>query len=171
MFRHFSSTKLSSSLQRAIVITYPGATVGGVLSKLRSDPAFLNINPQNVKKIYLFCGANNIDKALHIPFSNNSDSIDFRNFTASETAINSIKSEYNELSHYLHAWASSAKINILNILPRASLARNNVINSLNHYIRQLSFKYPFIEMISTEKDRGLFTFDNGYRFLSKHIPW
>ena len=172
MFKHFNSQKLSSSSQRAIVINYPGASVGGVLTKLKTDSAFLNINPQNVQKIYLFCGANNVDKALNIPFSKNSDFIDVRHSRASTSAINSIKSEYLELTDFLHKWASSAKINILNILPRESLVRNNVINTLNQYINDLSFKYPFIEIVATENHRELFTFDNGCRkcdFFSKWV--
>ena len=91
MFRHFSPSKLSSTSQKAVVLSYPGATVGGVLSKLKADPAFSNIDPHKVKKIYLFCGTNNIDKALGIPFSHNSNFVD-SGYKASDPAVNSITS-------------------------------------------------------------------------------
>ena len=162
MFRHFSSSKLSSTSQKAVVLSYPGATVGGVLSKLKNDPEFSNIDPHKVRKIYLFCGTNNIDKALGIPFSHNSNFVD-SGYRASDSAVNSIKSEFEELTHFLHSWANEALINIVNILPRVSAIRNNMINIINQYIYQLSSESSFVEMVSTERHRSLFSFENGFR--------
>ena len=105
MFRHFSANKLSTSSQKAVVLSYPGATVNGVLAKLKTDPKFAEINPQHVQKIYLFCGTNNIDKTLNIPFHRNSDFIETGQFRASESAINSVKAEFSELVNFLHYWA------------------------------------------------------------------
>ena len=155
--------KLSTSSQKAVVLSYPGATVNGVLAKLKTDPKFAEINPQHVQKIYLFCGTNNIDKTLNIPFHRNSDFIETGQFRASESAINSVKAEFSELINFLHYWANCANINILNILPRESSTRNIVINHINEFIFNLSSRYTYVEMISTEKHRNLFTFKNCFR--------
>ena len=123
------------------------------------------------KSICFVVYTNNVDKALGIPFSHNSDFVDTGHFWTSETAVNSIKSEFNDIINFLHGWASEAPINILNILPRVSSTRNNVINFINQYISQLSSKCPFVEMVSTEKHRSLFTFKNGFRkneYFSNH---
>ena len=138
-------------------------TVNGVLAKLKTDPKFAEINPQHVQKIYLFCGTNNIDKTLNIPFHRNSDFIETGQFRASESAINSVKAEFSELINFLHYWANCANINILNILPRESSTRNIVINHINEFIFNLSSRYTYVEMISTEKHRNLFTFKNCFR--------
>ena len=156
MFRHFSANKLSTSSQKAVVLSYPGATVNGVLAKLKTDPKFAEINPQHVQKIYLFCGTNNIDKTLNIPFHRNSDFIETGQFRASESAINSVKAEFSELINFLHYWANCANINILNFLPRESSTRNIVINHINEF--NLSSRYTYVEMISTEKHRNLFMY-------------
>ena len=111
----------------------------------------------------MFCGTNNIDKTLNIPFHRNSDFIETGQFRASESAINSVKAEFSELNNFLHYWANCANINILNILPRESSTRNIVINHINEFIFNLSSRYTYVEMISTEKHRNLFTFKNCFR--------
>ena len=64
---------------------------------------------------------------------------------------------------FLHEWASGATINILNILPRASLSRNTVINDLNQFMYQFSSDKNYLRFISTELNRYLFTDRYGYR--------
>ena len=98
-----------------------------------------------------------------IPFHRNSDFIETGQFRASESAINSVKAEFSELINFLHYWANCAYINILNILPRESSTRNIVINHINEFIFNLSSRYTYVEMISTEKHRNLFTFKNCFR--------
>ena len=73
------------------------------------------------------------------------------------------KSAITDLTKYLHNWSVSAKINIVNVLPRESVSRNMVINSLNAHIHKLSLDFNYINMVGTEKDRSLFTFGNGLR--------
>ena len=62
----------------------------------------------------------------------------------------------------MNEWAKGASINILNILPRVSIARNYVINDLNMFIRELcrSNNYSFI---NTESERNMFSVKEGYR--------
>ena len=163
MLRHLDSKKMSSSTQEALVYYYPGATVAGVLTKLKNDPAFQCIDPKEVGKIFVFCGANNVDKALNIPFNNNSDFITLEMYRASENAIVIANSEFTELANFLFEWATSASINFVNILPRVSLVRNHIINGLNYHIEQLSLKYAYINFVSTELNRNLFSFQSGHR--------
>lgn len=163
MFRHLNSNKMSSVSQKAFVFSYPGASVNGVLSKIKSDQAFLNINPSKVKKVYVFCGANNVDQALQIPFSLNSDGIDLGRYNAPDSAIQNVTSDFLELTNFIHSWASAATINILNVLPRVSAVRNSVINCFNQNIKQLSQEHSYINMVTTELHRSLFSYPNGHR--------
>ena len=163
MLRHIKRDKMSSNTQEAEVFCYPGATVAGVLSKLKTDQTFININPRNVGKVFLFCGANNTDKILNIPFAQNSNFVESNLFTSSEEATEIHKSEITELISFIHTWAESTPINFINILPRVSSVRNQVINHLNNHIKHLSNICPYLSMVSTELDRNLFAFKSGFR--------
>lgn len=57
----------------------------------------------------------------------------------------------------------NAQINILNILPRASVHRNNIINKLNQYLIEICFKVKFLNYINTEHCRScLFSSNDGF---------
>ena len=58
---------------------------------------------------------------------------------------------------FLHSWAPSAIVKVINILPRESRCRNEVISDINRFIIQLKTQYSFVKFISTERDRFLFT--------------
>ena len=51
-------------------------------------------------------------------------------------------------------------MNVLNILPRESIVRNEVINILNYHIVQSSQSKNYVNFVSTEKDRNLFSSKN-----------
>ena len=163
MLKHLNSKKMSSLSQKALVFAYSGATAGGILSKLKSDPEFLKLDPLKISKIYVLCGANNVDKVLHVPFNKNSDLIDDRLYHISENDLNHAKEELTQLGDFLHSWARSALISYINILPRESSIRNYVINSLNQHIKKLTCEKPFFEIVSTELHRNLFTLTDGFR--------
>ena len=163
MFRNLNSKKLSSNSQKAIVLYYPGATASGILNRLQNDPVFRKIESSKVKKIILFAGSNNVDNILNVPSNLRSSLISDFNYVA-ENMLNEAKIEISELIGYLHSWCSSAKINIVNILPRKSLNRNTVINALNLHIKNLSIIYNNnVCMVSTELHRSLFSFNDGNR--------
>ena len=67
MFRHLNVTKMSSVSQKAVVFSYPGATSKSILTKLKDDPKFKNLDPTKVKNIFVFCGTNDVDNILSIP--------------------------------------------------------------------------------------------------------
>ena len=163
MFKNLNSVKMSSSSQKAIVFSYPGATSKSILTKLRNDPTFKNLDASKVKSIFIFCGANDVDNSLSIPRNLQSDIIDAGEFQPSEQLIEGAKVEFTQLVDFIHKWSTHATINVLNIMPRASFSRNQVINSLNHHFIQLSHSKNFVKFVSTESDRNLFTFRNGFR--------
>ena len=77
--------------------------------------------------------------------------------------ISNTSNEMTKLVNFMQNWASSANINILNILPRESFIRNQAINLLNSHIIHLSNVIPNVKMVSTEQHRNLFTSNDGFR--------
>ena len=161
MFRNLSSTKMSSLTQKAMVFAYPGATAGGILEKLKTDNNFHNLDPSKVNRIFLFSGTNNVDNVLCTPPYMRSEFLS--GYQINNNILFESKEQITLLSQYLHLWANSAVINVLNILPRVSFIRNSVINKLNYHILQLCNKYSYIKIVSTESHRSLFSFHNGLR--------
>ena len=81
------------------------------------------------------CGTNNIDQLIGV------ERKDYANIISSPQVPDQMLYEtrcdiYNLVS-YIHSWAQSASINIINILPRVSACRNAIINQLNSYIMHL----------------------------------
>lgn len=163
MFRCLDATKMTSQSQKAIVMSYPGATASTILSRLVADPKFKTIDVTKVKKVVIFCGANDVDNALHIPRNLQSSLIEFGLFEPSSKAITDTNTAFTKLIDFIHLWATSATIDILNILPRESAARNLVTNSFNSHIKHISEVKQNVKMVSTERYRGLFSFRNGCR--------
>lgn len=161
MFRELNEDKLSSTHQQAKVFFFPGATAEGILTKIRKEPRFQQINPSKVKKVFLLCGTNNIDNILKVTRDNHNSMIG--NLKFSEHLVNQVKLEVDQLVDFVHLWANEASINIINILPRVSLSRNIVINELNNHISQLASFQPYVNFISTELGRSLFCSRNGFR--------
>ena len=120
-------------------------------------------NVSKIHKVFVFCGANNIDKALFVPRTSQSNFIDTNSHSATDHTINSAKVEFTKLFDFISSWAGSASINVLNILPRESFLRNYIINILNEHIHMLCNQKESFKMICTEEDRRLFSFRNGYR--------
>ena len=163
MLKHLNNNKMSSTSQKALVLSYPGATAGSIQAKIKSDQQFLHINPNKVSKIFILCGANNVDKVLHVPFHMNSNFIQNETHQPLGHALNHAKTELMQLFDFLHNWSQSAVINFINILPRESEVRNRIINSLNSHVKTLANDTAFVKFVSTKVDRNLFTFKNGYR--------
>lgn len=163
MIKQMDDRKMSSPSQKAVVLAYPGVTLGRLLSKLRGDQKFLGLDQSKIKKIYILCGANDVDKILGIPFSMNSELINMADCRPSDSTQENFKDQITFLADYLHNWADSASINFINILPRESLARNHIINTMNYHIKQLSLLKPFVNLVSTESHRSLFSFKDGNR--------
>lgn len=157
MFRKLMPSKLSSKTQNAEVVFYPGATAGRMLERFRKDVQ-KNDNKwdfSNVKSFMLLTGTNNVDTLLQ---------------DQSEAAFRDAFSEINQLISFLHSLAPSASINLINILPRNSSRRNNVINQLNNHLFTLSQTVPYINFVNTELNRSLFSTIDGYRRNFYFVP-
>lgn len=162
MFSGLKASKLSSSTQDATVLFYRGATASRILSRLKNDPNFLSINPQSVSKIYIMCGTNNVDKILSIPLSRCSSYVSSDDVNFDGKLLESTTHEFDQIYHFLHNWNKEATVNFVNLLPRVSVARNQVINMLNNYLYTQCHSVPTANFISTEENRHLFSW-NGYR--------
>ncbi len=163
MFRNLNATKLSTDSQKAAVFYYPGATAEMIMHKLAADRRFNKIDPAHVKKVYLLCGTNNVDKILGIPRTLDKSIVEARYTKFSNTKFSQTEVEITNLLMYLNNWSPSAIVNVLNILPRASRTRNEVINAINHHISRLATNSRNINYISTELDRNMFCDNLGYR--------
>ena len=148
---------MSSTTQKAVILSYPGATAGGLLNKLKNDPKFKNINPSHISQFVIFCGNNNVDNILKIPASLQSEFV--HGYHIDDNRLHLSLNELTKLTEFLHSWTATAKVNVL---PRQSTIRNIVINNINHHIKQLSIDKDYVEIVSTEKHRSLFSI-NGYR--------
>ena len=161
MFRHLKDTELRSSEHSSKVLFYPGATAGGILKRLKDDTSFQKVIPNDIKRIFLLCGSNDVDQILQLPRNlNNSVNISFSNFSGQRYEKTLVEMEH--LTNYLMSVFKCAELNVMNILPRASYVRNCIINDLNGFLGNLCFKQGY-KFIDTELDRYLFSNRQGYR--------
>jgi alkylated DNA repair dioxygenase AlkB len=158
MFSELNARKLSSSNQTAIVLFYRGATASEILCNLQTDANFLGINPLNVDNIFLMCGTNNVDRVVGAPHHRRSSLVGVDEFEYHQHELGAAMDSITNLVYFLHEWARAATINILNLLPRVSRARNIVINKLNGFMLDLCTQNSnFLRWIGTESSRHLFT--------------
>ena len=163
LFRNLDHEKMSSSSQAAKVFSFPGAMPANIKSKLLSDSRFNELDPSKVSNIFIFCGANCVDRVIRVPFSAKSAWVSDQYYYSHNQELQKAKTELNSLIDFLHNWSSLSSIKFVNILPRESSARNYVINSLNYFVESLSNERPFLRILSSELERNLFTYRNGHR--------
>lgn len=161
MFRGIDSDKMSSQSQEAIVLTFPGATAGGLIGRLKSDPTFNNLDLAKVTKCYLLCGGNNVDNILNVPKNMHAGLV--MDKYISEISLERTKQEISDLTNFIHSLCRNTTVNVLNILPRQSLIRNKVINILNYHINKLCESRSFVFLVATEIHRKLFSNIDGHR--------
>ena len=150
MFRFLDEGKLSSKEQTAHVFFYSGATAAGILKKFKSDNKRKEVDMENVSKIYVLAGTNNVDS-----IANSRNGL--------HRAVESVSNDLYELSQYLLLESPHASVNFINILPREYAVKNNVINQLNEQLQIICQSVPFLNFIDTESYRYLFSTRNGYR--------
>ena len=167
MFSQLDAVKLSSKSQDAYVFSYSGATAEGIKQRFHSDDRKNLINTSDVKNIVLMCGTNDVDLILNSPKHLRSKLLKVDGHKASAQCLDSTNRNIEKLVLNLHEWAPLASINIVNILPRESYVRNEVICDINHFISSLSCTYSYVNMIDTEKDRYLFVNHFGFRKSAK----
>ena len=162
MFSDLDEVKLSSNHHKAAVFFFRGATAGGILHKLKNDSNFRKINPGSIKQVFLLSGTNDVDNILNVQKSDhynvNVDSNRYDQYIFDRT-LNDIEN----LVSYIHNWSLNARINILNILPRASIHRNHVINNLNNFLKNICYHEGYLNYINTEFNVCLFSRKDGFR--------
>ena len=162
MFAELDQSKLSSNSHKSAVFFYRGATARGIHHRLQNDPDFIAVDPKPIKQIFLLCGTNDIDNILNVQKNNWSNiNVDASNYD--EYQLDKTTHDIDNLINYLHNRYPCAKINILNILPRASINRNFVINRLNEYLRNLCSQRVYLTDINTEFRLCLFSKEDGFR--------
>ena len=142
MFRHLDEKLLSSSSQRTKVFFYPGANSVQMSQRLFSDNHFKNLNKEKVKKVVLLTGTNYVD------------SLDLNT-----VSFNSATKDIELFVEKLWAEFISAKICILNILPRAVASKNCITQELNQFIENMCCRHGLL-FINTENENNLFTLNN-----------
>ncbi len=165
MFASLNPEKLSSQFQDAHVFHYPGATASGINHRFESDLQRKHLDTATVQKIILMCGSNNIDSVIGSPKHMRDKLLPPGSYTQIATRLDNANYDIENLIESLHKWAPNANINVVNILPRESRVRNEVISNINQFLSKLHNKYSYVNMISTEKnpDRYLFSDRLGFR--------
>ena len=145
MFNMLTPSKLSSTKQKARVFYYSGANASQMEQKLKKDVAFNSIDPKSVSKIFLLTGSNNVDDIYF-----------------GKRRLREAKEDIHKLLQYMKIRFVNSAVNIINILPRATIGRNHIIRELNLHIRELCKTNNFM-FVDTESDHQLFTTVKGDR--------
>ena len=163
MFANLDHSKLSSKNHKAAVFFYRGATAGNMLSRLQQDPTFNNVVNSNIKQIFLLCGSNDVDNILHVQRRNHSNCINVDSINYDQYKMENTMHEMHNLVNFLHSRYFNATVKVMNILPRISKSRNQVINQLNKYLKDLCYRFQRLEFINTEYNINLFSSHEGFR--------
>ena len=139
MFRFLDSDKLSSAKVRAQKLFYPGADAKIMLQKLKADLDSVS-SPSD---IYIMTGTNNVN------------SIYFGSKSLKEAA-----DDVNNLLNYLKAVFPSSPIHVINILPRSTKGRNDVVSELNSLIKKICDRDEQFDFMQT---LHLFNYKDGQR--------
>ena len=137
MFRFIDTERLSSERVAAEILFYPGADASAMLTRLKRDLDTTVLAPPS--SIFIMCGTNNVDS---IYFGHSS-------------LQNAIKG-LTEVLEYLKMMFETIPINVLNILPRLTLGRNDVVRELNRYLEDFCYKnirFNFLETASLFSSR------------------
>ena len=116
MFRGLDMDKLSSNSLTAQKLFYPGANAEIMLRKLKGDICKVKGTPD---LIYIMCGTNNIDKIYY-----------------GSGELNDAAQDIKKLLRFIKVTYPSARIHVINILPRLTLGRNEVVYELNKIVQE-----------------------------------
>ena len=139
MFRFLDTKKLSTSKVSATKLFYPGANGSVMLNKLRQDLPGLTIKPSS---IYIMCGTNNVN------------SIYYGSATLGESF-----DQLTEVLQYLKRMFPVAAVNVVNILPRTTLGKNDAVRELNSLLKN----YCQAKGMKFMETKHLFNTANGAR--------
>ena len=146
MFRGLNMDKLSSNSLSAQKLFYPGANAEIMLRKLKGDICKVKGTPN---LIYIMCGTNNIDKIYY-----------------GSGELNDAAQDVKKLLRFIQATYPTAKIHVINILPRLTLGRNEVVYELNKMV----YNFCVANDITFMKTDHLFRLRNGKRMNQFFMP-
>ena len=144
MFSHFNSEKLSSKTQNEHVFSYSGKDSCDMFKYLTVDPKFKAIDPENVSKVFILCGTNDVKKIYY------------------GQKLQDSHQSLDKILIYLYKKFSNATINIINLFSRDRKGSDDIVNSLNEHIFNLVNTYDRMEFIDT-KANLMFNDRDGYR--------
>ena len=122
MFRFIDTNRLSSGEQTAHKLFYPGANAKQMLNRLSNDPKFSSLEKRSISKIFLLTGTNNVDSIY---------------YGDSNISFDSTVADISNLVSFLQSTFAASKIHIINILPRRTKGRMDIVNLLNDQIKLL----------------------------------
>ena len=146
MFRNLDQDKLSSRSQNAEKFFYPGADAACMHKSLIGDPRFQSICPTTVDKVFLMTGTNNVEKVY---FGKNG-----------RHALHNAQHDIDSLLYYIKTHFYSAKLFVVNILPREAKGKNDIIRNINLFIEKLCNQDQHMTFIDTED--GVHLFKDGF---------
>ena len=147
MFRGLDTDKLSSEGMIAQKLFYPGANADIMLTKLKADISKV-VKVPNV--IFIMCGTNNVDSIYY-----GSKEVSY--------AIDGI----SKLIKYVKGKFPLAIVNVVNILPRSTAGKNDVVDELNLLVESKICRTIGVNFMST---KHLFNFRDGKRINSYFEP-
>ena len=115
MFRHIDVEKLSSDKVKASKLFYPGANASIMLEKLKKDLPSLENKPS---AIYVMSGTNNVDSIYY-----------------GSRSLKGTHQQLTALIEYLKLMFPNAELNVINVLPRSNIGRNDVVREINNLTR------------------------------------
>lgn len=165
MFKSLDEKRLSSKSHDALVFSYSGATVRSMEEQFKSDQRLSGIDPKAIKTFVLMCGTNNIDDIIGSPRHMRDKLVNAHGpYNCNMDTMNETFKSIEHFVVYLKKWAPYANIKVLNILPRESRVRNEVITRINNYIGSLAQKLDYVEHPDSVFDRSyLFANKSGFR--------
>ena len=163
MFRELSEEKLTTPEHPSTVLYFPGATASGIHRKLQESNLLKSVNPTKIKQVFLLCGTNDIDSILGVKRSDYNNLINNNTHALDVNKLQRAMNDMEQLLDYLHHTFKSANLKVINVLPRASRLRNEVINKINSYLKFLSNIRQYVTFINTESYFDLFSSKNGFR--------
>ncbi|KAL5256665.1 hypothetical protein ACHWQZ_G011801, partial [Mnemiopsis leidyi] len=115
MFRHIDVGKLSSNKVKASKLFYRGANASIMLERLKKDLPLLE---NKLSAIYVMSGTNNVDSIYY-----------------GSRSLEGTHQQLTALLEYLKLMFPNAELNIINVLPRSNIGRNDVVRELNNLTR------------------------------------
>ena len=139
MFRFLDTEKLSSSTISATKLFYPGADAKIMLSKLKAELG--SVPTPSV--IYLMTGTNNVNSVYF-----------------GSKSLKGAVDDISNLLNYLKFVFPTIPIHVVNILPRCTRGRDDVVVELNLLIKNMCDKDQQLDFMHTQH---LFNYKNGQR--------